>query len=688
MRRLPAVACCVALLGWPLPAQAPTVVAGDVAQLQCRVLAVETIDDHGQVLTVEVDNRGAVAAEPLAFDIQCRAKQPAGPPAEPTLRAQLPHVARFGRPVAPGGKQSYRLRTALAGKKGQFAVQVTTAAFCTGNGEVQRPALGIGAPEQVQRTSLVGTFPVTKVTLTNPLPQALDVVLRVTFEQPRDCVDLIGVRLEAGAARDLVLCSRPATSPFLDLTMEAPATAVKATKFELVDWCLVGEPAADAADGVLRGAYTAWYRWPDRLPVSGSFTFRERRARLNDAGFDDHLVQGRFELPTTGAPRLEITAGGGANASLLLGEAFANVRRPDFDELGRQNRLRLVTPNRVALAGRGWFDRGGDAADHRIGGGVRAGDFDDLEVRDGRIVSEGRGDGERTSWQFGDCAGRSVVTRRRNQSTDTRFSYSTVAGLVVPTAVSSVIQFGDKLFTASELVLEDLRFDGTGALAVKPPTGDGEGALRTIWDAAWHLPTAPLEIEAKFTVTTGNDGVWRGRTKFRGSIVMTGIGRNLRRTDCRFEGNLAREDEVQLAAVLRDRFGIWTGRDFNDRLPFDEYFAGATIDRADASGTFRITGGPIDTVETQRGQVRAFGWRGGSRRFTYGKVGEHQVVTRIDEKIGAADAPSGERWEATTTITFTTVGDLVLPTKFVFERIFGRDWTPETITLTDLVVRQ
>ncbi|MBL8731426.1 MAG: hypothetical protein JNN13_03555, partial [Planctomycetes bacterium] len=46
------------------------------------------------------------------------------------------------------------------------------------------------------------------------------------------------------------------------------------------------------------------------------------------------------------------------------------------------------------------------------------------------------------------------------------------------------------------------------------------------------------------------------------------------------------------------------------------------------------------------------------------------------------------RWEAATTITFTTVGDHVLPTKFVFERIFGRDWTPETITLTDIKVRQ
>lgn len=687
MRLLLTAACCWFLLGRPLPAQSPTFVDGDVAHLVCRVLAVEAVDDHAQLLTVEVDNRGPVAAEPLAFRIALTGKRPAAPPPDQTPRAQLPHVARFGRPVAPGGKQSYRLRTPLAGKKGQFEVQVTSATFLAGGGDVPRPALGIGAPEQVQRTSLVGTFPVTKVTLTNPLPQALDVVLRVTFEQPRDCVDLIGVRLEAGAARDVVLCSRPATSPFLDLTIEAPATTMKATKFELVDWCLVGEPAADAADSVLRAAYTAWYRWPEHLPVSGSFTFRERRARRNDAGFDDHLVQGRFELPATGAPRLETTAGGDANAGMLLHEAFANVRRPDFDELRRQNRLLLVTPNRVAVVGRGWYDRAGGAADHRIAGTVRADDFDDLEVRDGRIASEGRGDYERTSWQFADFAGRSVVTRRRNQSTDTRFTYGTVAGLVVPTAVSSVIQFGDKLFTASELVLDDLRFDGVAAVLPKPPTGAGASALRTIWDAAWHLPTAPLVIEAKFAVTTGNDGVWRGRTKFRGNIVMTGIGRNLRRTDCRFEGNLAREDEVQLAAVLRDRFGIWTGRDFNDRLPFDEFFAGATISNADAAGTFRVEGGPVDAVETQRGQVRALLRRGGSQRFTYSKVGEHQVVTRIDERIGAADAPSAERWEATTSITFTTVGDLVLPTKFVFERIFGRDWTPETITLTDLEVR-
>ena len=38
-------------------------------------------------------------------------------------------------------------------------------------------------------------------------------------------------------------------------------------------------------------------------------------------------------------------------------------------------------------------------------------------------------------------------------------------------------------------------------------------------------------------------------------------------------------------------------------------------------------------------------------------------------------------------ITLAKVGAHLLPTGFVFERIFGRDWGPESIVLENLKVR-
>ena len=64
---------------------------------------------------------------------------------------------------------------------------------------------------------------------------------------------------------------------------------------------------------------------------------------------------------------------------------------------------------------------------------------------------------------------------------------------------------------------------------------------------------------------------------------------------------------------------------------------------------------------------------GSTIRFKRTKVGDRSIVTRIDEDLG--------KWQSAVTMTFASVGDHLLPTKLQFDRIFGKRWGPETVTL-------
>ena len=675
------------------PAQSPAgpvFEAGDPAVLTCRVVAQKPGEDGKLLLTVEVHNRGPVAAEPLVFELE----QPQGkgqpPRVETFARAQLPHAARHGRPAPAGGKQSY-LVPVVAAKKGTWSARVTAASFGR-DLAVAEPAFRFGKPEQVQRTSLAGTFPVTQVAIGNPLACDVDVLMQVTFQQPKDCVELVGVRLPAGSTLAVVIATRPGREVFLDPLMESPGCAIRATAFDVVDWCLCGTAAADAGSTLLRDAYEAWYRWPGAPgAVAGDFAYRVRQKQAGNAdGYDDLVVRGRFTLSADGDVDVEILDGKGANASFLLREALSHVRRPDFAELTAQNRLLPVAANRVAVIGPGWHLIRSGHGGHRTGGVDKSEEHPDLEVRDGRIVSDGMGTTSRSAWESQVLHGALVVTRRASADRDLRFHYAMVDGRIVPSAASEVVTAGGKLFQAGELELGNWKFGDVTPIAARVPTGAGVEALRAIWDSAYRLPTGPIEVTAKFDVATGNDGVWRGRKKFGGRITMHGIGRSLRASDIRLDGTFARDDEVQLGAMLRDRLLMWFGVDFNDRQPFDEQFAGATIHAADGDGVFPVDGGAWDRVLTSGGKVRGMRGRGGSSmlRYTYGKVGAREVVVRIDIDYGGERTPAAQRWSAATVLTMVAVGDHVLPGKIVFERAFGRDWEPETITFRELAVRQ
>lgn len=681
----------VLLLATTAVAQAPTAPTfrdGDPATLVCRVVGSKSCDFGLQQLTVEVRNPGPVAAEPLVFELALPGKKPEPASTETFARAQFPHFARFGRPVPAGGKLTYQVLTALPAKKGNVSVRAIAATFGEGLG-LPRPAIEFGKPEQVQRESMVGTFPITQVAMKNPLPHELDVLLLVRFEQPKDVTELVGVRLPANATLPVLLASRPGRAAWIDPLASAPGGEVKAVAFEVVDWCAVGSDPGDSQIAALRTAWEAWYRWPEAdVSCAGDYTFRLRRLQLNSTDrYDEFSVRGRFTVDRSGKVATEIQEGRGANGTLLLQEAIANLRRMDFATLATTHRLQPVASDRVALVGPGLRPTDGDSG-HLVGGTQSAAEADNLEVRDGLVRSDGRGDGERSQWEWRDFDGARVVVRRHGPSRDLRFAYAMVGDRIVPTAVTERVQFGANPFSVGELVLANVTFDGVVPIQPQPPRGDGVAALRTAWDHAWRIPPTPTVIEAKFVVQCGNDGVWQGTKRLSGAIVLRGLGRAMVGSDITFDAGMPREQEVQLAALVRDRFGIWQARDFNDRGPFDTCFRGATIHAADAAGTFAVDGGPFAAVTVANGLVRSVrGKDGSTNTYTYARLGDRQVVVRIDQKVGGERTPAAMRWDASVQLTWQEFGGHLVPTKMVFEHVFGREWGPESITLSSVRVR-
>ncbi|MCA8976841.1 MAG: hypothetical protein KDC98_19115 [Planctomycetes bacterium] len=648
--------------------------------------------------TLEMPRPGPAAplsvksTEPLAFELQWQEGRTRAAHVETLLRARLPHVARYGNPTPAGGRQRYLLRAGSVPKRARPTVAVTAATFHRG-GAVERPALGIGRIEQVQATSLVGTFPVSQVPLHNPLDRDVEVLLRVRLQQPRDCTALYGVRLPARGDVDFRITTRPSVNElFLDADIP-PGCAMKASAVELVDWCLVGagDPAAGAL--LLRPAYAAWYRWPDEsASVRGAFSYRARRQKPVGPqgaveGYDDFAAIGRFSLGRDGKVRLELSSGQDDGIDDLLREAFADVLRPDFDGLAAANKFAPVAADRVAVIGPGW-----NPMQPRAAVVTTAGSRDRPELASYLLVEDGRVVGDDFDrWQHRRIGGREVVVRRVGSSVERTWSWIEADGRLVPNVVTSTTTFGDRMFRTAELCLHDLEVgDGPGvAPAPAAVTGDGSAALRAIWDGGFRLTSAPLVIEAGFEVQTpGTDLVWHGVAKSSGRVVLRGIGPHLQRADFTFVGKLDAAQEIAVAAAIRDRFLIWYPRDFNARAPFDTHFAGCEVAAADAAGDFDVRGhSRLARVLTGKGVVEGLQWSDGSlTRFRREQVGGQAVVTRITEEIGGPDAARRNRWTAETSVRWRQFGDHVLPVAFVFERIFGTDWGPEKIVLRDVVV--
>ncbi len=677
-------------------ADEPTFETGNVTSLGCRVVDARPCGETFTLLSVEIVNSGRAAAEPLDFTIELPTKS-TGKKAESSRvevfhRATLPRFHRYGRPTPPGGKQKYFLATALNGKKAEYRVAVASASFVN-RGDVSKPELFVGGPKQVERTSVVGTFPVTAFELKNPFDRALDALFLVTLTQPLDSTELVGVRIPAGASRNVEIATRPGKNVYLEGD-SLPTCAIKATKVELVDWSLVAPPDEQNARALLQPAYEPWLRWPEDLRFTAEFEFHGRIQRTDGGnGYDVGFATGRVDIPASGKIELVLTSdeaklNKSGNVKNAILHAFADLRRADFQTVCKRNELRLLEDDRVECRGPGFASDADDKRTLSTDSADSTGGFhEDVEVKGGRIASDGLGETSRTMWECQDLLGGYVVTHRRSDSTEDVLNYGEYGGLPVVLRASQTVSYNDKLFSAYDISFSNYEIAAKATLVREAPKGGGAAALRAIWDASYRYPRDPRTMTASFVVTNpGTDWMWHGMKKVSGKLRMVGIGRDLRSLHVDFDGKLSPEVEMSLVGALSDRLLMWYGSDLCDRSDFDVMFAGATIEsiRAEGSaegsseGAFAIDGVPwLAKVTTANGLVTSFVYRaGGKRSFTHAKVDGRFVVSKVEEPPSGTGA---EKWNETVTITHARVGEILLPATLKFERVFGKDWGPETI---------
>lgn len=306
-----ALAVTLALPGAAVRAGELRFVEGDPRLLSCRVVKASALhpDVPSALLEIAVRNEGAVAAEPLVFDIAADGKTVAVPRVEP------PHERRAGRPVPPKGEVRYFVLAPVtaraAAKLGTVGVSVGAASFVEGEMPASKPLVSVSRPrvENAEYTAVLGRYlKCSIVEVENRGPRTIDLVFRARFDQPKKVEGLLAYRAEPGRKSTWVVEDVPRG------VEQGSWGEPEIAKLELVDWCeihgdvpaaapvaeleatlVVGGEAEGELASRLRSVWEAPYRYPDaKVRLEGRF-------RLDNPGTDAlwrglKRVEGTFVL--------------------------------------------------------------------------------------------------------------------------------------------------------------------------------------------------------------------------------------------------------------------------------------------------------------------------------------------------------------------------------------------------------
>ena len=245
-------AACLAAVGFASAVRAQE--TRDVSALAVTIASVEPVGkwDRNAIVTLKVANRGKGAAEPLTFAVTAKD----GGEAVVMRRVPGPYTGRAGRPVPPGGTQTYQVlfpgeHARLAGAK----AKVVDASFPSTVPPADVP-VQVGTPRTEKRNhEMGGDGRVRRAAAQEPDGREARRHVRATFEKPSAATVLIHRRLkpkeEVEATFTDLICD-----PAPEIANEDPGWSVdfvvpkgaKIAKAVVVDWCLVGTgDAADAA---------------------------------------------------------------------------------------------------------------------------------------------------------------------------------------------------------------------------------------------------------------------------------------------------------------------------------------------------------------------------------------------------------------------------------------------------------
>lgn len=671
----------------------------ELSALSCSVVE-SKLGAGGTLVVVEVRNGSSKPAEPLTFELVTKSKKKGV--ASSTFAVQrvlIPHVRRYGRPIAAGGKERYPLLLRWYDADVRFEARVTSALWSAPwpSSPPAKPKLAIDGPKAVDSVNHQGVkVKAMRVELRNPEAFDVDVLFRATCNSPRNGETLLGVRLRAGEVRNWIVSQLPALNPY---TPEETIEGLEVSKLELVDWCYVAPADAQADERRFRELYADWMRWDAPLPqLAGRFEYAatERRFEANGKEMPFEVIGGgTFELDTSGAARLQVDAPTRGKAADLereareaFGEMLADVLRPSADELLARTRARSLGVDVFELDGPGWWKGQGTGWSGSTSGAD--GEFlPNFSFRDGRLCASG--DRERLdnyAWRTRELASGWVVTQRTMADGNSKSEFDYVEfepGLALPVAFRSQRGAGGVVFERKLLRVFDVRRSAAPApapTADAAPTGEGVETLRAAWDFGWRYPTQPRRLRARIEAQTpATDDVWLGRKQVRGELELAGYTgfrpweRSWSSYRFELEGALSDIERLALGMVLDDRLRLWAGRDFNGRASFERAFANATIGAPDAKGRIAIEGSRLASVLVRDGRVVEIERRtGGPLELTWKKLGEDWLVVRTQQ--------GSERLD----VNFARAGNEWVPAALRFERVFGDGWGPEEVKLGNLRV--
>lgn len=663
------------LLAGIAPAQSPDpkFVVGDVASLTCRVVKLKRIEtkphkkySYGSLVTVEVRNRGRVWAEPVSIRITAKKDLHGNPVDRELRRFEGSGFGRAGRAVRPGGSLTYELLSqhTLKSKTGVTA-SVTKASFFEGRG---LDSLKIKTTRKKSETFQRGT--VTRdadvYALTNPLDHPVDVAFQAKIRRPFKGRAIVRRRLEANEkARWKIEGYYFAGGNGVE--------GIEIQSLKLIDWSVIRDDGSRTAAKVFRDAYERWARWTKPVALSGRFECRTTsRSELNKkVETSDRTTRGRFQLGENGAFQIQPDDGETVDPARMRGlrwhfeQAFADIRRPPVDKVIEDNKLGVQSIGEktfLTINGPTWSKWARSARCLKVDGTT--------------LVGSGHNESRLIDWSVQQRGKFYVVTARdgainsiRNGHLE-RFAYDLVGDHLVPVHFRSRMSFLEGSFKTTDLRLSDVRL-GTGPQLTPPaPKGPGAEALAKVWNGAYRYPATGVTFSGRYVAH--NDGKteasWEGLTSAKGTFRFAGyLGGRYGHHQMTVTDKLSKAQAYRIGELVADRFRIWFFRDLNAREPFENAFAGATIEM-EKPGVFRTTVPRFHKVIARDGRIHAVVDRSGYKRvFGYAKVGEHMVMN----KITAGDLVC--------TAKFKLVNGRPVPVDMKFDGVFGKDWGPERI---------
>lgn len=662
--------------------------AGDLKAITCRATGVKSDSMGTTRLTVQVDNRSPHAFEPTLFAV--RWTDAGGNPFHAELaRVPLPRIRRAGRAVGPRQRLDFQLQLGAPTVK-KLEVEVREGLFRDPVALPEVPVQVGGIRQELARNA-DGTLPNSMVALRNTLDQPVDVVLRARCSAPKDGEVLLTAQLAAGASEPVRFQLLPMQLAWHDHRSYYPGIRIE--QLEVVDWSvrLPAEPGAAAA--LLQPAYDAWLRWPEPCPaLRGSFTAVQGGSMRAPV-----TAVGTFTIAPSGEVRTEAaTPEAAALGRQHIEWVLRELRRPAWTAVVAASQLELVAHDLVRVQGPGWGDRANapsEAVTIRPDGSTAstpvAADDPIYRIADRRIVADGGAETpDATTWTTQNLGPGYVVVERRGNGGTTiqRHGYQLLGDVVAPTRYQQLM-----LDTAGKVLLEDLLLLADLALAPEVtdtprpvPTGPAADALRAAWDRIYRYPDTPARWTARVLCKNpGTDDVWLGLRKVEGRVDCGGfVGFRWTRAcwesiDVELQGSHLPDAARALAFAVTDRLGMWRGRDPAGFEDFDRMFAGAELAWDAAAGVFRLGGCPLREVRVQDGKVASVLTAAGvERAYQWQEQDGRLLATRIrsgGETITARWSKAGDGWW--------------LPAAIEFRDVFGKDWGPEQLTLSQSAVR-